>query len=49
MGQTVLPLGQNLLEILGKYNKLYAFFIKIDQIFDQRTAWVKAWSLIKIV
>ena len=34
MGQTVLPLGQNLLEILEKYNnKPYVFFIKVDQIF----------------
>ena len=36
MGQTVLPLGQNLLEILEKYNnKPYVFFIKVDQIFLQ--------------
>ena len=34
MGQTVLALGQNLLEILEKYNnKPYVFFIKVDQIF----------------
>ena len=34
MGQTALPLGQNLLEILEKLNnKPYAFFIKVDQIF----------------
>ena len=34
MGQTVLPLGQNLLEILKKYNnEQYMFFIKVGQIF----------------
>ena len=34
MGQTVLPLGQNLLEISEKYNnEPYMFFIKVDQIF----------------
>ena len=34
MGQTVLPLGQNVLEILEKYNnEPYVFFIKVDQIF----------------
>ena len=34
MGQTVLPLGQNLLEILKKYNnESYMFFIKVGQIF----------------
>ena len=34
MGQTVLPLAQNLLEILYKYNnKPNVFFIKADQIF----------------
>ena len=34
MGQTVLPLGQNLLEILKKYNnEPYMFFIKVGQIF----------------
>ena len=34
MGQTVLPLGQNLLKILKKYNnEPYMFFIKIGQIF----------------
>ena len=34
MGQTVLPLGQNLLEILKKYNnELYVFFIKFRQFF----------------
>ena len=34
MGQTVLPLGQNLLEMLEKYsNEPYVFFIKVDQIF----------------
>ena len=33
MGQTVLLLGQNLLEILEKYNnEAYVFFIKVDQI-----------------
>ena len=32
--QTVLPLGQNLLEKLEKYNnKPYVFFIKVDLIF----------------
>ena len=32
--QTVLPLGQNLLEKLEKYNnKPYVFFIKVDHIF----------------
>ena len=34
MSQTVLPLGQNLLEILGKYNnEPYVFSIKVDQAF----------------
>ena len=34
MGQTVLPLGQNFLEILEKYNnEPYVFFIKVDQFF----------------
>ena len=34
MGQTVLPLGQNLLEILKKYNnEPYVFFMKVGQIF----------------
>ena len=34
MGQTVLPLGQNLLEILKKYNnKPYMLLIKVSQIF----------------
>ena len=34
MGKTVLPLGQNLLEMLEKYsNEPYVFFIKVDQIF----------------
>ena len=34
MGQTVLPLGQNLLEILEKYNnEPYVSFIKVDKIF----------------
>ena len=34
MGQTVLALGQNLLEILEKYNnEPYVFFIKVDRIF----------------
>ena len=34
MGQTVLPLGQNLLEKLKKYNnESYVLFIKVDQIF----------------
>ena len=35
MGQTVLPLGQNLLEILKKFNNkpLYVFFIKVGEIF----------------
>ena len=34
MGQTALPLGQNLLEILEKYsNEPHVFFIKIDEIF----------------
>ena len=34
MGQTVLPLGQNLLEILKKYsNEPYVFLIKVGQIF----------------
>ena len=34
MGQTVLVLGQNLLEIMEKYNNgPYVFFIKVDKIF----------------
>ena len=34
MGQTVLPLGQNLLKILKKYNnKPFMFLIKVSQIF----------------
>ena len=34
MGQTVLPLGQNLLKILEKYNnEPYTVFIKVDHIF----------------
>ena len=34
MGQTVLPLSQNLLEILEKYNnEPYVLFIKVGQIF----------------
>ena len=34
MGHTALPLGQNLLEILEKYNnEPYVFFVKVDQIF----------------
>ena len=34
MGQTVLPLGQNLLKILKIYNnEPYIFFIKVGQIF----------------
>ena len=34
MSQTVLPPGQNLLEILRKYNnEPYVFFIKVDQAF----------------
>ena len=34
MGQIVLLLGQNLLEILKKYNnEPYVIFIKVDQIF----------------
>ena len=34
MGQTVLPLGQNLLEILKKYNnEQYVLFVKVGQIF----------------
>ena len=34
MGQTVLVLGQNLLEIMEKYNnRPYVFFIKVDKIF----------------
>ena len=34
MGQTVLLLGQNLLEILEKYNnEPYVFFKKVDQVF----------------
>ena len=34
MGQTVLPLGQNLLKILKEHNnEPYMFFIKVSQIF----------------
>ena len=34
MGQTVLVLGQNLLEIMEKYNNgPYVFFIKVDKFF----------------
>ena len=34
MGQTVLPLGENLLKILKKYNsEPYMLFIKVSQIF----------------
>ena len=34
MGQTALPLGQNLPEILEKCNnEPYVFYIKVDQIF----------------
>ena len=37
MGQIVLLLGQNLLEILKKYNnEPYVIFIKVDQIFLER-------------
>ena len=34
MGQTGLSLGQNLLEVLEKYNnEPYVFFIEVDQFF----------------
>ena len=40
MGQTVLPLGQNLLEILKKYNnEPCVFFVKVDQIFLKGQYW----------
>ena len=40
MGQSVLPLGQNLQEILEKYNNELYFFYKSWLDFSKSTAWV---------